>query len=95
MTSQRDNRMKVSAFLRGEMQKSLSVAHNCLHDQEAHGRWQRCQQTWRQWSKDVRCLSNGILQAIFIGVKQKPDNKGQIIKIVTKNFIQVFLAHAV
>ena len=28
------------------------VSRNCLRDQEAHGRWRRCQQTCRQWWKD-------------------------------------------
>ena len=32
--------------------QALSVLHNRLGDQEAHGQWRRCQQTCRQWPKD-------------------------------------------
>ena len=57
---------KLLHFLVGDtkwVRLSFSVSHNRLRDQVAQGRWWRCQQTCRQWSKDC-CPSNGVLQAV-------------------------------
>ena len=46
------------------VRKPCRISHNRLRDQEAHGRWRRCQQMCRQWSKDC-CPSNGTSQAVL------------------------------
>ena len=54
MTRHRDNGVRVSALFRvGHKVSEVAIlSHSRQCDQEAHGRWRRCQQTCRLLSKD-------------------------------------------